>query len=49
MTGLETVRRRRLTPEARRGQILDETARLVIEEGLSAVSMEAVSRLCGIS
>lgn len=42
-------KRTRMTPEVRRAQILDETAKLVIDQGLSAVSMEAVGRLCGIS
>jgi AcrR family transcriptional regulator len=49
MTGQAVLKRTRLTPEARRSQILDEVARLVIDEGLSAVSMEAVGRRCGIS
>jgi AcrR family transcriptional regulator len=49
MKAHEAPRRQRLTPEARRRQILDETAKLVIEHGLSAVSMEAVGRICGVS
>lgn len=42
-------RRTRLSPEVRRGQILDETARLILDEGLYAVSMERVARDVGIS
>ena len=42
-------RRTRLTPEARRGQILDEAAKLVLAEGLHAVSMERLARDVGIS
>ena len=49
MTARAALKRTRLTPEVRRSQILDEAAKLVIEEGLSAVSMETVGRICGIS
>lgn len=42
-------KRRRLAPEVRRSLILDEAAKLVIAQGLTAVSMETVGRLCGIS
>ncbi|HYC05028.1 MAG TPA: TetR/AcrR family transcriptional regulator [Azospirillaceae bacterium] len=42
-------RRRRLTPEARQNQILNDAARLIIEEGLTAVSMERLGREAGIS
>lgn len=49
MTAPAGPKRTRLTPAHRRSQILDETAKLVIEEGLSAVSMETVGRICGIS
>ncbi|WP_394763674.1 TetR/AcrR family transcriptional regulator [Phenylobacterium sp.] len=42
-------KRRRLAPEVRRSLILDEAAKLVIAHGLTAVSMETVGRLCGIS
>lgn len=42
-------RRTRLTPEARRDQILDEAARLILDEGLYAVSMERLARDVGIS
>jgi AcrR family transcriptional regulator len=41
--------RRRLTPEARREEILDEAARVVLEEGVSAVSMERLGREAGVS
>ena len=49
MTAPAELKRRRLTPEVRRSLILDEATKLVIEKGLSAVSMEEVGRLCGIS
>lgn len=42
-------KRTRLRPETRRSQILDEAARLVLEEGLSAVNMERISRDVRIS
>ncbi len=48
-TALVGPRRTRLAAQARRTQILDETSKLVIGEGLSAVSMEAVGRICRIS
>lgn len=41
--------RRRLTPEARQEEILDEAARIVLAEGVSAVSMERLGREAGIS
>lgn len=44
-----TKPRRRLPPELRRELILDETARLVISGGVSAVSMERLGRDAGIS
>jgi TetR/AcrR family transcriptional regulator, fatty acid biosynthesis regulator len=40
---------RRLSPEARRAHILDVAARLIVEEGVSAVSMERLGREAGIS
>lgn len=40
---------RRLSPEARRAHILDVAARLVVDEGVSAVSMERLGREAGIS
>lgn len=42
-------RRTRKTPEVRRTEILDAAARLVLVEGLSAVSMERLGRETGIS
>ena len=42
-------KRVRLAPETRRQQILDEAARLILDEGLSAVSMERLARDVGIS
>ena len=42
-------KRTRLAPEARRDQILDEAARLILDEGLFAVSMERLARDVGIS
>lgn len=42
-------KRTRLSPAARRDQILDEAARLLLDEGLSAVSMERLARDVGIS
>ena len=44
MTASSPRKRTRLTPEARREQILDEAARLILEEGLHAVSMERLAR-----
>jgi AcrR family transcriptional regulator len=49
MTTTSPKRRTRLPPEARREQILDEAARIVLEEGLTAVSMERLAREVGIS
>jgi len=49
MSTSDPKRRTRLAPEARREQILDEAARLVLEEGLTAVSMERLAREVGIS
>ncbi len=42
-------KRTRLSPAARCDQILDEAARLLLDEGLSAVSMERLARDVGIS
>lgn len=42
-------RRQRLAPEERASQILDFAARLVIEEGLTELSMERLGREAGIS
>lgn len=45
-----TVRRRtRLTPEARRGLILDTAAKTIVAEGLGAMTMEGLARNAGIS
>jgi TetR/AcrR family transcriptional regulator, fatty acid biosynthesis regulator len=41
--------RRRLTPELRREMILDEAAQLILDEGVSGVSMERLGREAGIS
>ncbi|OYU13853.1 MAG: hypothetical protein CFE37_13980 [Alphaproteobacteria bacterium PA4] len=41
--------RRRLDPAARRDEILDAAAAMVMADGVSAVSMEAVARAAGIS
>jgi len=41
--------RTRLPPEARKSMILDHAANLIAEEGVSAVSMERLSREAGIS
>ena len=41
--------RRRLTPELRREMILDEAAKLILDEGVSGVSMERLGREAGIS
>ncbi len=42
-------RRTRLSPEARRDQLLDAASRLVVAEGLGAVSMKRVAREVGVS
>lgn len=44
-----TVLRRRLDPQVRRDLILDEAARIVADEGVSAVSMERMGREAGVS
>ena len=49
MTPTPRPKRTRLAPEARRGQILKATTRLILDEGLHAVSMERVAREVGIS
>lgn len=49
MTAVPQRKRTRLAPEARREQILDEAARLILGEGLYAVSMERLARDVGIS
>lgn len=45
----EPARRRRLDPQVRRDLILDEAARVVLADGLSAVSMEGIGRAAGVS
>jgi AcrR family transcriptional regulator len=45
----QTRVRRRLDPEVRKELILDEAARVVAEEGVSAVNMERIGREAGIS
>ena len=47
MTAAAPRKRTRLAPQARREQILDEAARLILEEGLHAVSMERLARDVG--
>lgn len=42
-------RRQRLAPRERAGQILDFASRLIIEEGLTELSMERLGREAGIS
>ena len=49
MTLAEPRKRTRLAPEVRRSQILDDAAQLILEEGLSAVSMERLGRESGVS
>jgi len=49
MTLAARRKRTRLAPEARREQILGEAARLILDEGLYAVSMERLARDVGIS
>ncbi|MEM7612008.1 MAG: helix-turn-helix domain-containing protein [Pseudomonadota bacterium] len=41
--------RRRLAPEVRRAAILDEAARIVASDGVSALSMERLGRESGVS
>ena len=45
----KTGKRTRLSPQLRKTQILDDAARLILEEGLTAVSMERLGREAGIS
>ena len=42
-------RRQRLAPQERAGQILDFATRLIVEEGLTELSMERLGREAGIS
>jgi TetR/AcrR family transcriptional regulator, fatty acid biosynthesis regulator len=41
--------RRRMSPDDRRHLILDATARVIVEEGVSAVSMERIGREAAVS
>jgi len=41
--------RTRLTPAARRDQILDVAARIIVQEGLQAATMERLARAAGVS
>lgn len=45
----EPTKRRRLAPEVRRDLLLDAAARIVSQEGVSAVSMERIGREAGVS
>lgn len=49
MTSPAPKRRTRLSPDARKTQILDEAARVILEEGLSAVSMDRLARATQVS
>ena len=42
-------RRRRLSPEQRRAQIIEEATRLVAERGFNGVSLQDVAAACGMS
>ncbi len=48
-TKIKKQKNRRLSPEVRKNIILDKTAELIAKEGVSAVSMERVSREVGVS
>jgi AcrR family transcriptional regulator len=43
------ARQPRLNPQQRREQLLDKASRLIVEQGLSACSLEAVGREAGVS
>jgi AcrR family transcriptional regulator len=49
MPNTASPKRRRLTPELRREEILNQAAQLVLAEGVSAVSMERIGREAGAS
>ena len=49
MAAVETRKRTRLAPQVRRSLILDDAARLILEEGLTAVSMERLGRESEVS
>jgi len=44
-----TRRRRRLTPDQRRAEIVTEATRLVAERGFNGISLQAVADACGMS
>jgi AcrR family transcriptional regulator len=45
----QPVKRRRLDPQVRRDLILDEAARVALDEGVIAVNMERIGREAGVS
>lgn len=49
MSAEGTRRRRRLTPERRRAEIVSEATRLVSERGFNGISLQAVADACGMS
>lgn len=49
MTATAATPRRRLTPEARRRQILDVATSVVSERGFNAVSMQDIATACGLT
>ena len=48
-TGILKPLRRRLSPQERRGDILDLAAQTILNDGQSAFSMGALARLAGVS
>lgn len=46
---MDTDRKRRKQPEIIRRRLLDETARIALEKGLQAVTVEAVARGAGVT
>lgn len=49
MSPVAERKRTRLTPQARKTEILDAAAGLVLREGVSALAMERLARDCGVS
>ena len=49
MTTATAARSRRLSADERRGQLLDAAARLLVEHGLAAMSMERLAAEAGVS
>jgi AcrR family transcriptional regulator len=49
MSAEGTRRRRRLTPEQRRAEVVAEATRLVAERGFNGISLQAVADACGMS